>query len=200
MRGMGVFCGVDRAGPAVNPRATAIVGILGCLLAVMLWPGAGSSQVLRKRSPREVAQAANVARGALGIDKGRGDRLYVASLPFASSNLRVLAERERRKEERGELVTSIVVNVSKGIAIVIALIVLRAVIEAIGRGVKREEEIALEVRREVEAAEVAEELPETPHEILLSRIAQLIAERPEDTSRLIRTMLIEGGRQRAQAG
>jgi flagellar biosynthesis/type III secretory pathway M-ring protein FliF/YscJ len=186
--------------PTVNPMVVRTAGMLAILLAVMLCPGTASSQTLRKRTQREVAQAANVARGALGIDEKRGDRLYVTSLPFATSNLRALAERERKKEERSRLVTSIVVNVSKGIAIVLALIVLRAVIEAIGRGVKREEEIALEARREVMEAEVVEELPETPHEILLSRIAQMIAERPEDASRLIRTMLIEGGRERAQAG
>ena len=40
-----------------------------------------------------------------------------------------------------------------------------------------------------------EELPETPHELLLGRIAQLITERPEDAAKLIRTMLIEDAQQ-----
>ena len=52
--------------------------------------------------------------------------------------------------------------------------------------------------RELEEETEREELPETPHEIILGRIAQLITERPEDAAKLIRTMLIEDAQQREQ--
>ena len=119
---------------------------------------------------------------------------------FAIQDLRVVAEEKRQKEERDELITSIVLNVAKGIAIIIALLVLRAIIGAIGRGVAREEEIAMEAQRELEEDEAAEELPETPHEIILGRIALLISERPEDAAKLIRTMLIEDAQSRQWQG
>ena len=43
---------------------------------------------------------------------------------------------------------------------------------------------------------VVETVPGTPHGDLLSRIARLISERPEDTARLVRTMLIEDAQRR----
>ena len=95
---------------------------------------------------------------------------------------------------------SVVLNVAKGIAIVVALLILRAIIGAIGRGVAREEEILMEAQRELEEDDAAEELPETPHEIILGRIAQLITERPEDAAKLIRTMLIEEAQRTRQSG
>ncbi len=51
--------------------------------------------------------------------------------------------------------------------------------------------IAMEAQRELAEDDAGEELPETPHEIILGRIAQLITDRPEDAAKLIRTMLIE---------
>ena len=54
----------------------------------------------------------------------------------------------------------------------------------------------MEARRELEEGAVGEEVPETPHDILLGRIARLIVELPEDSARLIQTMLIEEARQR----
>lgn len=146
----------------------------------------------RERTPEEMAQVAEIVRGAVGLDEpGRNDQLKMSKFPFAITDLRAQAEIKRKREDRDELITSVVLNVGKAIAIVIALLVLRAIIGAIGRGVAREEEIAMEAQRELEEEEVAEELPETPHELLLGRIAQLIAERPEDAAKLIRTMLIE---------
>ena len=35
------------------------------------------------------------------------------------------------------------------------------------------------------------ERPETPHDIILSRVQQMVRERPEDAAKLIRTMLVE---------
>jgi len=152
----------------------------------------------RMRTPEEIDDISNIVRGALGFDVAqRGDQLEVSRLVFAIQDLRFQAEQKREAEERNELITSIVINVAKGIAIVIALLVLRAIIGAIGRGVAREEEIAMEAQRELEEEEAAEELPETPHEIILGRIASLISERPEDAAKLIRSMLIEDAQQRS---
>jgi len=147
--------------------------------------------IYRERDADEMLQFSNLVRGALGMDDSRGDRLEVSRFVFAIQDLRVVAEKKRKEEERNELITTIVINVAKGIAIIIALLVLRAIIGAIGRGVAREEEIAMEAQRELEEDDAGEELPETPHEIILGRIAQLISERPEDAAKLIRTMLIE---------
>jgi len=152
----------------------------------------------RQRTPEELDEVARIVRGALGFSGIRGDQLEISKLMFAIQDIKVQAEKKRKGEEREELITSIVLNVAKGIAIVIALLVLRAIIGAIGRGVAREEEIAMEAQRELEQEESAEELPETPHEIILGRIAQLISERPEDAAKLIRTMLIEESQQRAR--
>ena len=147
--------------------------------------------VYKQRTAEDMTQFANLVRGALGMDESRGDRLEVSRFVFAIQDLRVVAEKKRKENERDELITNIVINVAKGIAIIIALLVLRAIIGAIGRGVAREEEIAMEAQRELEEDDAGEELPETPHEIILGRIAQLISERPEDAAKLIRTMLIE---------
>jgi flagellar M-ring protein FliF len=148
--------------------------------------------VLRQRTAAEISK---IVEGALGIDRqGRGDNLTISSFQFAVQDLRFAAEKKRDAQEREDLITNIVINIAKGIAIVIALLVLRAIIGAIGRGVAREEEIAMEAQRELADDDVSEELPETPHEILLGRIASLITERPEDAAKLIRTMLIEDTR------
>ena len=164
-------------------------------------PPEGETEVQwRTRTPQEMEDVAKVARGSLGLDETRGDLLAISSFEFAVTDIRAQEELRRQKEERDELITSIVLNVAKAIAIVIALLVLRAIIGAIGRGVAREEEIAMEAQRELEEEEVAEELPETPHELLLGRIAQLITERPEDAAKLIRTMLIEDEQQRQRQG
>ena len=153
----------------------------------------------RQRTPQEAAQVADIVRGAIGLDEaGRGDLLTTSGFAFAITDIRAQAEIKRKKGERDDLYTSIVLNVAKGIAIVIALLVLRAIIGAIGRGVAREEEIAMEAQRELEEEDFGEELPETPHELLLGRIAQLITERPEDAAKLIRTMLIEDAQQRSR--
>ncbi len=162
------------------------------LLCLVLWPAVTPAQrTYRTRTPEEIAGAGRGARGALGIDQRRGDRLHVATFPFPGAKLRAKAERKRKEEAFQELVTTVILNVSKGVAVVLALLVLRAITGAIGRGVAREEEIALEAQRELEAEGEGEELAETPHEILLSRISRLIVERPEDSARVIQTLLIE---------
>jgi flagellar M-ring protein FliF len=154
--------------------------------------------IYKTRTAEDMLQFSNLVRGALGMDDSRGDRLEVSRFVFAIQDLRVVAEKKKQEEERDELITTIVINVAKGVAIIIALLVLRAIIGAIGRGVAREEEIAMEAQRELQEDDSAEELPETPHEIILGRIAQLISERPEDAAKLIRTMLIEDAANRGR--
>ena len=93
-------------------------------------------------------------------------------------------------EERREFWTGVAINVAKVLGILAALITLRFIIQAIGRGVGVEEEI--EVLGEVsDIEEVDFERPETPHDIILSRVQQMVRERPEDAAKLIRTMLVE---------
>lgn len=153
----------------------------------------------RARTPAEIVYIEDIARGALGINLNRGDQLTTSTFVFAIQDIRFQQEKKQRSEEQSQLITDIILNVAKGLAIIIALLVLRAIIGAIGRGVAREEEIAMEAQLELEEDDAVEELPETPHEIILSRIAQLITERPEDAARLIRTMLIEDAQQRQGA-
>ncbi|GEM_PF-640848 len=146
----------------------------------------------RERTPEEMTQVAEIVRGAVGLDEtGRSDQLKMSKFPFAITDLRAQAEIKQKKAEQDELITSVVLNVGKAIAIVIALLVLRAIIGAIGRGVAREEEIAMEAQRELEEEEVAEELPETPHELLLGRIAQLISltDDPKSSARQVAQLI-----------
>jgi flagellar M-ring protein FliF len=153
------------------------------------------------RTPEDLNNVTNIVRGALGIDEaGRNDVLTVSNFAFATQDLKRAAEKKQDDEQTQELIMSVVINVAKGIAIVVALLILRAIIGAIGRGVAREEEILMTAQRELEEDDAAEELPETPHEIILGRIAQLITERPEDAAKLIRTMLIEEAQRTRQAG
>lgn len=165
--------------------------VVGCAAALLLGlAGSAAGRKYRARTAEESASVGRLTRGALGIDERRGDKLYVVTLPFASRRLRLEAEQKRKQEARRVLLNQVLVNLAKGVAVVLGLLVLRAVVNAIGAGVQREEEIVMRAQREIEAP-VEEAVPETAHDILLSRIARLIAEQPEDASRLIRTMLIE---------
>ena len=94
-------------------------------------------------------------------------------------------------EERKEFWTGIAINIAKVLGILAALITLRFIIQAIGRGVGVEEDIEVlgEVAGDVEEEDF--ERPETPHDIILGRVQQMVRERPEDASKLIKTMLVE---------
>ncbi len=143
------------------------------------------------RTQADIDNVAEIVRGATGFNDSRQDLLTISTFQFATQDLKRAAAKEQQDEETKELIMTIVFQVAKGIAIVVALLILRAIIGAIGRGVAREEEIAMEAQRELAEDDAGEELPETPHEIILGRIAQLITDRPEDAAKLIRTMLIE---------
>lgn len=143
-------------------------------------------------APRPQAEIDNIRAAimaAVGYNANT-DQFEIRELAF-DRTARAREEEAQRAAERSQLITDIVLNVAKGVAIIIALLVLRAIIGAIGRGVAREEEIAAAAVEGVAETAAAEVIPETPHEITLGRIAQMISERPEDAARLIRTMLLE---------
>ena len=142
-----------------------------------------------KREQEEIDKLSDLAREAVGFDEARGDQVTVFALRFDKSQ-EVQAKEEAVSEERKEFWTGIAINVAKVLGILAALITLRFIIQAIGRGVGVEEEI--EVLGEVSDLEEEEfERPETPHDIILSRVQQMVRERPEDAAKLIRTMLVE---------
>ncbi|OGG56826.1 MAG: flagellar M-ring protein FliF [Candidatus Handelsmanbacteria bacterium RIFCSPLOWO2_12_FULL_64_10] len=143
-------------------------------------------------APRPQTEVDNIRAtimAAVGYNAS-ADQFEIRELAF-DRTARAREEDAQRAAERSQLITDIVLNVAKGVAIIIALLVLRAIIGAIGRGVAREEEIAAAAVEGVAQEAAAEIMPETPHEITLGRIAQMISERPEDAARLIRTMLLE---------
>ena len=144
-----------------------------------------------EREAEEIDQLKQLAEQAVGFDETRGDQVTVFALRFDKSQ-ELQAKEEAVSEERKEFWTGIAINVAKVLGILAALITLRFIIQAIGRGVGVEEEI--EVLGEVSDIEEAEfERPETPHDIILSRVQQMVRERPEDAAKLIRTMLVEEG-------
>ena len=56
-------------------------------------------------------------------------------------------------------------------------------------GVEEELEVLGEVQPDIDEEDF--ERPETPHEMILSRVQQVVRERPDDAAKLIRTMLME---------
>lgn len=138
--------------------------------------------------PVQLGSIGKAVQLAVGFNSAT-DQFEITQIAF-DRKARMREDDELKKAERSQMFTDIVLNIAKGIAIIIALLVLRAIIGAIGRGVAREEEIAAAAIEGV-AEEVADIMPETPHEITLGRIAQMISERPEDAAKLIRTMLLE---------
>lgn len=144
------------------------------------------------RPQDEINQLAELAQRAVGFDETRGDQITIFALRFDKSQ-EIQAREQAESEERKEFWTNIAINVAKVLGILAALITLRFIIQAIGRGVGVEEEIEVlgEVAGDVEDEEF--ERPETPHDIILSRVQQMVRERPEDAAKLIRTMLVEEG-------
>ena len=143
-----------------------------------------------ERPEEEIDRLSKLAQQAVGFDEDRGDQITVFALRFDKSQ-EIQAREEAVAEESKQFWTGIAINVAKVLGILAALITLRFIIQAIGRGVGVEEE--LEVLGEV-SGDIDEddfERPETPHDIILSRVQQMVRERPEDAAKLIRTMLVE---------
>jgi flagellar M-ring protein FliF len=153
------------------------------------------------RTPAELLKIENTIKAAVGFEQRATpavpDQFTIQELLF-DRTARAREEDDQKAAERKQLITEIVLNVAKGVAIIIALLVLRAIIGAIGRGVAREEEIAAAAVEGVAEEAATEIMPETPHEITLGRISQMISERPEDAARLIRTMLLEDAQKQRQ--
>jgi flagellar M-ring protein FliF len=142
------------------------------------------------RPQDEIDKLADLAKQAVGFDGRRGDQLTVFAMPFDKTQ-ELRTKQLEEAEEKKRFWTDIAINVAKVLGIIAALITLRFIIQAIGRGVGVEEDV--EVLGEVagQAAEEEFERPETPHDILLSRVQQMVRDRPEDAAKLIRTMLVE---------
>lgn len=142
------------------------------------------------RTQAEIDQLRDLATAAVGIDGQRGDEVSVYSMPFDKSQ-EIQARKEVEDAEAQEFWTGIAINVAKILGIIAALITLRFIIQAIGRGVGVEEEVEVlgEILDDVDEEEF--ERPETPHEITLRRVQDIVRERPEDAAKLIRTMLME---------
>ncbi len=143
------------------------------------------------RPQEEIQNLEKLAKKAVGFSDERGDQIEVFPMLFDKSQ-DIQAKREAKAEERQQFWTDIAINVAKILLIIGALVVLRFVIKAIGRGVGMEEELEVlgEFQTEVDAEDDFER-PETPHEIILRRVQDMVRDRPEDSAKLIRTMLLE---------
>ena len=184
----------------VNRRIENIVGAVGAVKRISMALTVDKTKIVQdantkeyieeNRTQDEIDQLAQLAREAVGLDAQRGDEITVFAMNFDKTQ-EIQAREEAEAEARQEFWTDIAINVAKILGIIAALITLRFIIQAIGRGVGVEEE--LEVLGEV-SADVEEEdfeRPETPHEMILSRVQHMVRDRPEDAAKLIRTMLVE---------
>ena len=156
----------------------------------VVFDAAQAKYIEEERTEEEIAKLAGLAKEAVGLDEERGDEITVFAMNFDKTQ-EIQAKEELEATARQEFWTDIAINVAKILGIIAALITLRFIIQAIGRGVGVEEE--LEVLGEI-SADIEEEdfeRPETPHEMILGRVQQMVRERPEDAAKLIRTMLME---------
>ena len=144
------------------------------------------------RKLEEIDQLAALAKEAIGYDEGRGDKMTVFAMEFDKTQ-EIRAKEEAEQEQTADFWTDIAINVAKILGIIAALITLRFIIQAIGRGVGVEEEVEMMGVVDDDVEEEEFERPETPHELLLSRIQGMVRERPEDAAKLVRTMLMEEG-------
>jgi flagellar M-ring protein FliF len=184
----------------VNRTVQNIVGSVGAVEKVsmaltidktkVVFDAAQAKYIEEERTEEEITKLAGLAKEAVGLDEERGDEITVFAMNFDKTQ-EIQAKEELEATARQEFWTDIAINVAKILGIIAALITLRFIIQAIGRGVGVEEE--LEVLGEI-SADIEEddfERPETPHEMILGRVQQMVRERPEDAAKLIRTMLME---------
>ena len=184
----------------VNRTVQNIVGSVGAVQRVsmaltidktkVVYDAAQAKYIEEERTQEEITKLAGLAKEAVGLDEERGDEITVFAMNFDKTQ-EIQAKEELEATARQEFWTDIAINVAKILGIIAALITLRFIIQAIGRGVGVEEE--LEVLGEI-SADIEEEdfeRPETPHEMILGRVQQMVRERPEDAAKLIRTMLME---------
>ena len=143
------------------------------------------------RPEKEFQELEKVAKEVVGFNQERGDKIYVSRLQFDKTDEK-RAKIEADAEVRLLFWTDIAINGGKVVGIIAALVLLRVILQAIGRGYGVEEDV--EVLGEVEGDIEEEEMiarAETPHDIILDRVKNLVHQRPEDAAKLIRTMLVE---------
>ena len=184
----------------VNRRIENIVGAVGAVKRISMALTVDKTKIIQDnntkeyieedRTEEEIQQLSQLAQEAIGLDEARGDKIEVFAMNFDKTQ-DIQARKEVEAAARQEFWTDVAINVAKVLGIIAALVTLRFIIQAIGRGVGVEEE--LEVLGEI-SADVEEddfERPETPHEVILSRVQNMVREQPEDAAKLIRTMLVE---------
>ena len=183
----------------VNETIQSIVGSVGSIQRLSMALTIDKTRVVidpegnyieEQRADEEITQLRELAQQAIGMDETRGDAITVYPMAFDKTQ-EIRAREESQAEERKEFWTDIAINVAKILGIIAALITLRFIIQAIGRGVGVEDELEVlgEVSTDVEEEDF--ERPETPHEMILGRVQQMVRERPEDAAKLIRTMLMD---------
>ena len=184
----------------VNETIESIVGSVGSVKRLSMALTIDETKSIRDpegnytdelRPDSEIEQLRKLAMQAIGHNEERGDAVTVQKMAFDKTQEN-RAREEAEAQESKEFWTDIAINVAKILGIIAALITLRFIIQAIGRGVGVEEEIEVlgEVSPDVEDEDF--ERPETPHEMILGRVQQMVRERPEDAAKLVRTMLMDG--------
>ena len=183
----------------VNETIQSIVGSVGSVKRLSMALTIDKTRVIidpegnyieEDRADDEITQLRELAKQSIGLDEARGDAVTVYKMAFDKTQ-EIRAREETQAQESKEFWTDIAINVAKILGIIAALITLRFIIQAIGRGVGVEDEIEVlgEVSTDVEEEEF--ERPETPHEMILGRVQQMVRERPEDAAKLVRTMLMD---------
>ena len=184
----------------VNRRIENIVGAVGAVKRISMALTVDKTKIIQDnnteeyieedRTEEEIQQLSQLAREAIGLDEARGDKIEVFAMNFDKTQ-DIQAREEVEAAARQEFWTDVAINVAKVLGIIAALITLRFIIQAIGRGdgVDEELEVLGEISADVEEDDF--ERPETPHEVILSRVQNMVREQPEDAAKLIRTMLVE---------
>ncbi len=183
----------------VNETIQNIVGSVGSVKRISMALTIDKTKVIidpqgnyveEDRPTDEISKLAELAEDAIGLDQERGDVVTVYPMAFDKTQ-ELRAREEQQVQERQEFWTNIAINVAKILGIIAALITLRFIIQAIGRGVGVEDELEVLGEVSTDVAEEEFERAETPHEIILGRVQQMVRERPEDAAKLIRTMLMD---------
>jgi flagellar M-ring protein FliF len=157
---------------------------------VVVDPNNPNEYIEEKRTDQEIEHLKQLAMNAVGFDDKRGDQITIFAMPFEKTE-ELQAKKAAEAEQRKEFWTGIAVTVAKILGIVAALVTLRFIIQAIGRGVGVEEELEVLGEVQPDVAEESFERPDTPHDIILARVQQMVRDRPEDAAKLIKTMLLE---------
>lgn len=186
----------------VNKTVQSIVGSVGRVERITMALTIDKTKVIydqetreyieQERSQAEIDQLAALAQGSVGFNPERGDQITIFAMPFDKTQ-ELRARQDEEAEETKKLWTDVAITAAKVLGIIAALIILRFIIQAIGRGVGVEEQVEVlgEVAGELEEPQF--ERMETPHDILLGRVQQMVREQPENAAKLIRTMLVESG-------